>query len=631
MSETNRRCYNQRRLPDGSTCAPIILSSDKTRLSQQRGDKTAWPVYLTIGNIAKDTRRKASFHATILLGYLPTPKLDCFSDATRSVAKYRLFRYCVGLIMQSRADAGTNGVKMTCADGLLRHVHPILAAYVAEFPEQCLVACCMENRCPICKVLPKERGDHAPHPKRDVDETLDYISRYDAEHKNAPLKQDFGASLGLRPVQPFWAGLPHTDIFKAFTPDILHQLHTGAFKDHLVSWCTTVIGEKEMDARFKSMPPHVDVRHFKNGVSMVSQWTGGEYKEMEKVFGGLMAGHANPAVIKTATAVVDFIYLASLESHTTSSLATLDAALDTFHENKQIFLDLGARANRGHFNIPKIHSVQHYTPMIRLFGSADGFNTEAPERLHIDYAKAGYRASNKKDYIAQMTLWLQRQEAVDRFTAYLDWCKHDLGLKPHSTVPPTAVAATTADSAEITRVAPPPKPVTPAALPATATPAALPAAVTYKIAKAHPTELRNISISSIMAAGTACINAVQFLPAVATFLRKHAAPVTVMPQMFDRFDLFKRITFTLPSIRQTGEPAYQDFALVRTGEPNSTTDDTALEGLRVAQVRVLFKFPTYYPAPFNTAKPLAYVEWFTPFSRPEAGSNLFVLRRSTRQ
>ncbi|KAJ6538153.1 hypothetical protein B0H10DRAFT_1758816, partial [Mycena sp. CBHHK59/15] len=75
----------------------------------------------------------------------------------------------------------------------------------------------------------------------------------------------------------------------------------------------------------------------------------------------------------------------------------------------------------------------------------------------------------------------------------------------------------------------------------------------------------------------------------------------------------------------------QDFALIRTGEPNSTTSGTALEGLRVAQVRVLFKFPDYYPTPFNTSKPLAYVEWFTPFSRPELGSDLFVVCRSTRQ
>ncbi|KAJ7429835.1 hypothetical protein B0H11DRAFT_1894852 [Mycena galericulata] len=632
----------QTRLPDGSTCAPIILSSDKTRLSEQRGDKTAWPVYLTIGNIAKATRRKASSHATILLGYLPTPKLDCFSDATRSVAKYRLFHYCMGLIMNSLAEAGTNGVQMTCADGLLRQVYPVLAAYVADYPEQCLVACCMENRCPICKVIPNQRGDHTPHPKRDMDETLNYIHRFEKEHKHAQFKHEFVTTLGLRPVQPFWAGLPHTDIFEAFTPDILHQLHKGAFKDHLVSWCTTIIKEKEMDARFKSMPSHPDVRHFKHGISMVSQWTGGEHKEMQKVFAGLMAGHANPAVIKTVAAVIDFIYLASFESHTTKSLALIDTALDVFHDNKQIFLDLGARANQRHFNIPKIHSMEHYTPMIRLFGSADGFNTEAPERLHIDYAKAGYRASNKKDYIAQMTLWLQRQEAVDRFTAYLAWCKDSLKLKPYSTIPPLPPPVTS-DPADITRT------VSPSLTPALAAP--VPSQVTYQIAKTHPTDLRNIPVSFITAETN--INAQQFLPAVATFLRKHGSHFT--PQSFDRFDLFKRITITLPSIPQVsdlkrrnivrasppvaavagtrnhGERAYQDFALVRTGEANAVTIGTALEGLRVAQVRVLFKFPAYYPAPFNTSKPLAYIEWFTPFSRPEAGSDLFVVRRSTRQ
>jgi len=32
----------------------------------------------------------------------------------------------------------------------------------------------------------------------------------------------------------------------------------------------------------------------------------------------------------------------------------------------------------------------HYTTSIHLFGSADGFNTELPERLHIDFAKKAY-------------------------------------------------------------------------------------------------------------------------------------------------------------------------------------------------------------------------------------------------
>ena len=75
----------------------------------------------------------------------------------------------------------------------------------------------------------------------------------------------------------------------------------------------------------------------------------------------------------------------------------------------------------GHFNIPKIHSIEHYIKLIEQFSSADGFNIESPEQLHIDYAKNAYHASNKKDYTRQMTNWLQRQEAVDQFSLYLSW------------------------------------------------------------------------------------------------------------------------------------------------------------------------------------------------------------------
>ena len=46
----------------------------------------------------------------------------------------------------------------------------------------------------------------------------------------------------------------------------------------------------------------------------------------------------------------------------------------------------------------------HYVEAIRSHGTADGYNTEVSEKLHIDNAKEGYCASNKKDYIKQMTV-----------------------------------------------------------------------------------------------------------------------------------------------------------------------------------------------------------------------------------
>ncbi|KAG2139865.1 uncharacterized protein EDB93DRAFT_1090011, partial [Suillus bovinus] len=78
-------------------------------------------------------------------------------------------------------------------------------------------------------------------------------------------------------------------------------------------------------------------------------------------------------------------YYVQFHSHTLQSLNALQYALDEFHEHEHIFVDLGVC---GDFNIPKLHSMVHYVESIKSRGSADGFNTEFPERLHIDFAKA---------------------------------------------------------------------------------------------------------------------------------------------------------------------------------------------------------------------------------------------------
>jgi hypothetical protein len=322
-------------------------------------------------------------------------------------------------ILATLVKAGNDGVKITCGDGYIRLFYLILAAYVADFPEQCLVGCCMENRCPKCVTKPDERGNYKKSPYRDPKKTLDILE----EHRKGgdPVMFD---QYGIRAVyEPFWKDLPHSNIFNCFTPDLLHQLHKGVFKDHLVKWCTAIVGEAEVDARFKAMSSYPGLRHFKKGVSFVTQWTGTEHKEMERVFMGIVAGAVNSKVLTIARSLLDFIYYSQFQLHTSKTLEKLEKCLKTFHENKQILIDLGIRK---HFNIPKLHAIQHYVEGICSLGSADGYNTESPERLHIDFAKAAYRASNKRDYMEQMAVWLQRQEAMWLKDSYLMWVNQDL-------------------------------------------------------------------------------------------------------------------------------------------------------------------------------------------------------------
>jgi len=139
---------------------------------------------------------------------------------------------------------------------------------------------------------------------------------------------------------------------------------------------------------------------------------------MERVFVGLLFGAAEETVLVMARSLLDFIYYAQFQQHTDKTLMAMQDSLRLFHTHKDVLVELGIHK---HFNVPKIHSLVHYISSIRALGSADGYNSEYPERLHIDYAKDTYHTSNKRDYVEQMALWLQRQEAIHHKSAYHAW------------------------------------------------------------------------------------------------------------------------------------------------------------------------------------------------------------------
>ena len=61
----------------------------------------------------------------------------------------------------------------------------------------------------------------------------------------------------------------------------------------------------------------------------------------------------------------------------------------------------------------------HYVESIKNFGTTDNYNMEMFEHFHIHMAKDGWKASNFRNEVPQMTRWLTQQEKVSIFQCYV--------------------------------------------------------------------------------------------------------------------------------------------------------------------------------------------------------------------
>jgi len=155
-------------------------------------------------------------------------------------------------------------------------------------------------------------------------------------------------------------------VFLSITPDILHQMLQGMVK-HLVEWLTEIFGSAEIDARCHAMPPNHNIMLFAKGISNLSRVSGHEHKKMCSILLGLIinlpvpGGHDSSRIVKAMRSLLDFLYIAQYQCHTSNALDRLQGCLATFHEHKTVFLELEAWEN---FNLPKLHSLSHYVSSI---------------------------------------------------------------------------------------------------------------------------------------------------------------------------------------------------------------------------------------------------------------------------
>lgn len=292
------------------------------------------------------------------------------------------------------------------------------------------------------------------------------------------------------------------------------------------------------------------------------------------------------------------------------------------------------------FNFPKLHSLLHYFPSITEIGTTDNCNTETTERLHIDYAKDAYRASNKKEFIVQMIIWLTRLEKIERHIIHVQWRE---GLdKPAPTEPTLHLQLTKNPSAKAVTIqslstsyhAPAftsslqsflqrfmPHQSSPSYTSFTTIINNLDTLrVTFPVW--HRIRIVNHSIQDVEGV-TDRTDAVQAVPE-----RKNRKTKDMLPERFDTVLIDEKGNADVAGI--SGEC----FGALPISLGHVDLTSLISLGLRVAQVRVIFKLSDDVLARLfgTTTLPfghLLYVEWFSrPAARPEKNHNMYKVKRS---
>ncbi|KIO06619.1 hypothetical protein M404DRAFT_138348 [Pisolithus tinctorius Marx 270] len=381
----------QDQLPEGATIIPVVLASDKAPVTRMTGDIKMHPLFLTIANINSEVRMKVTSHAWSCIAYTPSPEFIAHSEF-RSVLEARVWHRCVDIVCAGLKLAARTGTFMSDPSSVTRYCFTPLAAYIADLPEQLMIACL-----------------HALCQDTDPWNLSNFLPKAKMQHLS-------GVQL------PFWRDWASSDPCVFLVGELLHSGHKFFF-DHPFKWCRELLGHDELDMRYCTQHKRVGTRHF-NGVSHISQMTGREHRDLQRTIVATIAGLADPDFTCAIRAIIDFLYRAQSPTFTTSSINAMGESLAEFHAHKDSILEMGVRRGKSgkidHFRIPKIELLQSFGRNIRDVGSLIQYTADVSERLLITHCKDPFTRTNRQrtSFTKQIVLLLDHEESIRQFDLY---------------------------------------------------------------------------------------------------------------------------------------------------------------------------------------------------------------------
>lgn len=378
------------------------------------GNRLAHPVLISLANVDARIRGKTSLHAYLLLALLPIAKFTHKTTRVRGLLQDRLFHHALSIVLAPLKTAAAVGVMMSDPVGNLRYCFTPIASWIADTPEESLLACTGPKASPVTTATAENFGDSYRHPSRTANTTLTAIRVACSKYSPTDFKNFLKVTKGLYlngVVDPFWLDWAQSEPCDFLTVEPLHHFHRFSW-DHDVKWCVTVVGAEELDFRFSVIQTPVGYRRFEDGISRLKQVTGRDHRAVQRYLIGVVAGRAPRRFIAALRALLDFRYLAQAPVFTTYSLDRVANALQEFHQNKDAIVQHGARDG---WKIPKLELLQSVVPGIRQSGAAMQWTADITEHKHVEEIKVPARAGNNQNYYSQIARHLDRLDKCFRF------------------------------------------------------------------------------------------------------------------------------------------------------------------------------------------------------------------------
>ena len=132
-------CSEQTELPEGACVLGVILSSDKTHVTNQSGGKVSHPLLMSLANIHAEVQAKASLHAFVPIVFLFITEFIHNDQQMQGILRDHLYHQCLDIVMNPLKIAACIGIMVS--DPLGKNWYCFTPLIIVDMPEACLIAC----------------------------------------------------------------------------------------------------------------------------------------------------------------------------------------------------------------------------------------------------------------------------------------------------------------------------------------------------------------------------------------------------------------------------------------------------------------------------------------------------------